>query len=304
MLLFHPAQHLPSHPATWGTHRTPTTVLHFFVCQESSFPLSGAWSKPHKCLQNAIHSLANTEGLGKLCPNSFTTQRGQRGGVELHHAARSTEMLNRTVLMHPVFAMAPPELAAMTLPFLFPPCFDLLSSPTPTAAWGSLWSAAKEGFRILKQGGKASCILSCPCEKTTTMIQFVTGKYNLCWILRMSNSYPLNKAISIMPFPSYLPLFKANGRVRIHKESPLVVKSKIISINNLSEVPCPDCCFPYRITFDVPCILESWPRLKGPLKVLSNPNDSMIPWFYVKAHQVLCHSSKLIAQSKTRTAKV
>ena len=65
-----------------------------------SLSQESVWSKPHKRLQSAIHALANTKGLGRLCPDSFTTQVGQRGGTELHHAARSTEMLNRTALMH------------------------------------------------------------------------------------------------------------------------------------------------------------------------------------------------------------
>lgn len=151
-----------------------------FICQQRNLPLSlpGVWSKAHKCLQSAIHALANTKGLGKLCPNWFTTKvvrwRRAPSRCKEHWNAQqdSANALRITA--------APPEVAAMTLPFLFPPCFDVLPAPTHTVAWGSLWSAANEGFPILKKGEKASYILSCSGEKTVTMIQLITGKYNLC----------------------------------------------------------------------------------------------------------------------------
>lgn len=62
--------------------------------------------------------------------------------------------------------------------FLF--LFWLVALPYAIVAWGSLWSAANKGFPALKKGEKASCSLSCSSEKTVTMIQLDTGKYNLC----------------------------------------------------------------------------------------------------------------------------
>lgn len=57
----------------------------------------------------------------------------------------------------------------------------------------------------------------------------------------------------IIPSPSYLPLYKAKGRVRRHKDSLLIIKSQIISIHNFSEVPSPDSCYPYRNTLGEWC---------------------------------------------------
>lgn len=92
--------------------------------------------------------------------------------------------------------------------------------------------------------------------------------------------------MSIIASPSYL-LYKANGWVRTHKDSPLIIKSQIICIDNFAAVPCPDLCFPHRSTFDERCYTYFGVKTE-----------------VVKGYQVHCHSPKLIAQFKTRAAKV
>lgn len=161
MSLFHPGRHPLSCHASRGRHKTPTTVLRSFACRQNLLLSPRGLIQTSQCLQSASPTLANTGRLWQPCPNSFTTGERRRGGSELHP---------RTVLAHSA-ATAPPEVAAMTLPLLFSPRLDLLPSPMPTIVWGSLGSAAKEGFPILKKGGKSSGILSCPCERTAATVQ-------------------------------------------------------------------------------------------------------------------------------------
>lgn len=82
-------------------------------------------------------------------------------------------------------------------------------------------------------------------------------------------------------------LFKANGSMRTHKVSPLIIKSQIISINSFSEASYSDVYLPYRSTFDERCC-----RYFG------------VNTEVVRGCHVCCHSSKLIALPKTRRAKV